>query len=273
MAISVLLSFIASFGQIKNTTTESVKIYGNCGMCKNTIEEAGNIKKVAQVTWDKDTKMATLIYDASKTNASEILKRIALAGYDSDQFLAPDAVYAKLPGCCQYDRIHKSEMAKSEVMEDHTSHNHNEIAVEADQLKAVFDNYFLLKDALVKSDSYLAAAHAKTLLVSIKAVAMDKLTTEAHMVWMEIMKDLIADTARIEKANDISFQREYFMVLSESMYPLFKVSEQESPIYYQYCPMADGGKGAHWLSQEKAIKNPYYGSQMLTCGKTVETIE
>jgi hypothetical protein len=37
--------------------------------------------------------------------------------------------------------------------------------------------------------------------------------------------------------------------------------------------MANSGKGANWLSKENAIKNPYYGSSMLTCGKTVEIIE
>ena len=37
--------------------------------------------------------------------------------------------------------------------------------------------------------------------------------------------------------------------------------------------MANGGKGANWLSKENAVKNPYYGSQMLTCGSTVETIK
>jgi hypothetical protein len=40
------------------------------------------------------------------------------------------------------------------------------------------------------------------------------------------------------------------------------------PIYQAYCPM----KKANWLSNDKAIKNPYYGSAMLTCGKVVETI-
>lgn len=73
-------------------------------MCKATIEKAGNVNKVASVEWNKDTKMATLTYDGNKTNQDEILKRIALAGYDSEKFLAPDDVYAKLPGCCQYDR-------------------------------------------------------------------------------------------------------------------------------------------------------------------------
>lgn len=57
------------------------------------------------------------------------------------------------------------------------------------------------------------------------------------------------------------------------MYELIKVSKQEKPVYYQHCPMANKGKGANWLSKENAIKNPYYGSQMLTCGSTVETIK
>jgi hypothetical protein len=31
-------------------------------------------------------------------------------------------------------------------------------------------------------------------------------------------------------------------------------------------------KKATWLSETNAIKNPYYGKQMLTCGKTTETL-
>jgi hypothetical protein len=57
------------------------------------------------------------------------------------------------------------------------------------------------------------------------------------------------------------------------MYLLIKVSKQEVTIYYQNCPMYNNGKGANWLSKDISIKNPYYGSQMLTCGKTVETIK
>ncbi|RYF87461.1 MAG: DUF3347 domain-containing protein, partial [Chitinophagaceae bacterium] len=44
-----------------------------------------------------------------------------------------------------------------------------------------------------------------------------------------------------------------------------KLSSQ--PIYLQYCPM----KKASWLSSEKQIRNPYYGSSMLTCGEVTET--
>jgi hypothetical protein len=71
--------------KLKIKKTETVKVFGNCDMCKANIEKAGNIKKTAEVIWDKDSRMATT-YDAAKTNTDEILKRIALVGYDSDKF-------------------------------------------------------------------------------------------------------------------------------------------------------------------------------------------
>jgi len=37
--------------------------------------------------------------------------------------------------------------------------------------------------------------------------------------------------------------------------------------------MDNDGKGANWLSKESSIKNPYYGSKMMRCGSTVETIK
>ena len=40
MTITLLLSVIVMNAQIKNTKTETVKIYGNCGMCKSKIEKA-----------------------------------------------------------------------------------------------------------------------------------------------------------------------------------------------------------------------------------------
>lgn len=95
--------------QIKNVKTETVKISGNCGMCKKTIEKAGNLKNIAKVTWNIDTKMAIITYDTKKTNQDEILKRIALSGYDSDKFIATDDAYNNLHGCCQYDRVAKSK--------------------------------------------------------------------------------------------------------------------------------------------------------------------
>jgi copper chaperone CopZ len=272
MTALAMLSFIASNAQIKNAKTESVKIYGNCGMCETTIEKAGNLKKTAEVDWNKDTKIATITYDEKKTNQDEILKRIALSGYDSDKFLAPDDVYAKLPECCQYERVNKT-VTKTETSKNDTSkmemHDHSAMRgtpQNANQLKAVFDNYFSIKDALVKSDGNTASAKAKDLSNAISSVKMETLTTEEHTVWMKVMKDLAFDAEHIAETKDVGHQRDHFTSLSDNIYKLIKVSKQETSVYYQHCPMFNDGKGANWLSKENAIKNPYYGSSMLSCG-------
>jgi copper chaperone CopZ len=109
VAIALLLSATFASAQIKNSKTENVKILGNCGMCEAKIEKAGTLKNIATVDWDKDSKMATITYDPTKTNQDEILKRIALAGYDSEKNIAPESSYKGLPGCCQYDREAKKQ--------------------------------------------------------------------------------------------------------------------------------------------------------------------
>ena len=275
-ATILLFSFSSCNAQIKNTKTESVKIYGNCEMCEKTIETAGSVKKIANVDWNKDTKMATITYDSTKTNQDEILKRIALAGYDSDKFLAPDDVYSKLAGCCQYERVNKTAIVSTAVIEDHSMHNQENVVEtkqEVNQLKTIFESYFALKDALVKSDGKLVSTLAKDVLANINSVKMEKLSSEEHTVWMKVMSSLKSNTEKIAATTIIEKQRVVFMDLSANFYALLKVSKQDYSIYYQNCPMYNDGKGANWLSKENAVKNPYYGSQMLTCGKTVEIIK
>ena len=275
-ATLLLFSSSSCNAQIKNAKTEIVKIYGNCEMCEKTIETAGNVKKVANVEWNKDSKMATITYDSIKTNQDEILKRIALAGYDSDKFLAPDDVYSKLAGCCQYERVKKTAIVSTAVIEDHSMHNQENVVEtkqEVNQLKTIFESYFALKDALVKSDGKLVSTLAKDVLANINSVKMEKLSSEEHTVWMKVMSSLKSNTEKIVATTIIEKQRVVFMDLSANFYALLKVSKQDYSIYYQNCPMYNDGKGANWLSKENAVKNPYYGSQMLTCGKTIEVIK
>jgi hypothetical protein len=103
LSVFLIVSSI-SFAQIKNAKTEVVKIYGSCFMCKAKIESTGNRKDISQGDWNLQTLMGTITYDTKKTSLSKILKRIALAGYDNEKFLAPDAVYEKLDKCCHYER-------------------------------------------------------------------------------------------------------------------------------------------------------------------------
>ncbi len=77
-------------------TTESFKVYGNCGSCEKRIEKAAS--SVSGVD------LITVRYDATKTNVPAIKKAIAASGYDTEEFRAPEAAYSNLPACCQYDR-------------------------------------------------------------------------------------------------------------------------------------------------------------------------
>lgn len=144
---------------------------------------------------------------------------------------------------------------------------------QAGEFNAIFDNYFQLKDALVKSGSKTAAAESAELLSALKNVKMESLSESGHTAWMKVMKQLKENAESIAKTTDLSNQRNHFITLSKGIYELQKVSKTETPVYYQFCPMANNGKGANWLSRDSTIKNPYFGSQMLNCGKTVETIK
>ena len=334
MIFYIVLSLTACNAQIKNIKTGNVKIYGNCGMCESTIENTGNAKSEAHIEWNKDSKMAKITFDSTKTNQDEILKRIALGGYDNDKFLAPDDVYSKLPACCQYERTNKGEasmgnmtmetmlsmkipiaenvvkaspmnpnetmsemqmpttkVAESKVKTETTSSKTvvqepakkpatsqpttttTTTTQESNLLIPVFEIYFALKDALVQTNGEVASAKAKSLLTAIIAVKMDKLPMAVHMVWMKAMPILKQNATAMANSKEIETQRSQFINLSKYMYDVIMVEKYEVTVYYQFCPMANGGKGANWLSKEKVVKNPYYGSQMLSCGKVVETIK
>ena len=140
-------------------------------------------------------------------------------------------------------------------------------------INKVLSAYIQLKDALVKSDGTSSSNASKTLLIAIQEVNMSELNTDTHAQWTKVVNDLKEDAEHISETKEITHQRDHFMSLSKNLYAVIKVSKSETPIYYQFCPMANKGKGANWLSLENKIKNPYYGNQMLTCGKVVETIQ
>ena len=118
-------------------------------------------------------------------------------------------------------------------------------------------HYISVKDALVNSDSKTASQAINILYQSLK--------TEDDFVQKD---DLLKTVEKMSKANNIEKQRAVFNDVTIVMWELVKNSDKvNQTVYYQYCPM----KKAYWLSYEKDIKNPYYGSSMLTCGKVTDT--
>ncbi len=123
-------------------------------------------------------------------------------------------------------------------------------------------SYYNLKDALVSSNANIAAASASEFVKAINSL-------DTAVVKSESRNALLNDAISISQTKDLNVQRVKFATLSANMFALGKtVKLSAEPIYQQYCPM----KKASWLSDVKAIKNPYYGSAMLTCGSVKETL-
>jgi len=102
--VAVLAIVITStvYSQSVTTKTETIKVSGNCDMCKARIEKAAKIDGVSKAEWSKKDKTLAATFDPAKTNIDEIGKKVAAAGHDTEKAKADDKVYAKLPGCCQY---------------------------------------------------------------------------------------------------------------------------------------------------------------------------
>ena len=84
--------------------TDTINVHGNCGMCKENIEGALDIKGIKSADWNKETKQLIVTYLASKITMDAIQHKIADAGYDTEKYKASDKAYNKLHACCQYER-------------------------------------------------------------------------------------------------------------------------------------------------------------------------
>ena len=130
-------------------------------------------------------------------------------------------------------------------------------SVMAQQTNKLVNDYVAIKNALVNGDSKAASEAVTAFQQSVKA--------ENNNAQKE---ELVKVTEELAKAGSLDKQRAAFNDVSTTLWKIVKAAgKTESSLYYQYCPM----KKAYWVSKEKEIKNPYYGSSMLTCGKVVET--
>ena len=132
-----------------------------------------------------------------------------------------------------------------------------------DHMQHLVTDYYKIKNALIKGDSKTATEGGKDFVISFNA--LDKTELDRLLV-----NKIIIDAEKIATSKSIDSQRKYFASFSDNLYQLVKKSKTKGEVIYRFhCPMKD----AYWLSNKSAVQNPYYGSQMLTCGKLTETIK
>jgi outer membrane cobalamin receptor/copper chaperone CopZ len=103
----IMFLLLATIGQaqkeqLPGIKTTAFKVYGNCGLCKERIEEAAKGKGIRSAVWDADTKILSLAYDTAVVNLLKVHQRIAAAGHDTELKKAKGEVYSALPACCHY---------------------------------------------------------------------------------------------------------------------------------------------------------------------------
>ena len=85
-------------------TTSLFKVWGNCDMCKETIENSLKVKGIIDADWNVESKMMTISYDDKLISLDSIQKNISSVGYDNETYKGNDLAYSELHTCCQYDR-------------------------------------------------------------------------------------------------------------------------------------------------------------------------
>lgn len=74
--------------------------------------------------------------------------------------------------------------------------------------------------------------------------------------------DIVKAARAVEQAKDLKAAREAFSPLSDAVIAAAKAANIDD-VKVAYCPMVRSS----WLQKEDTIRNPYYGSEMLTCGE------
>ena len=163
----------------------------------------------------------------------------------------------------------------SKTNEDHSNMTER-LKVSADfqnQLKMVFNDYVILKDALVKDDSDISKKAANDMLISLGKIDMDLLTDKnAFNHWMSIAKGIEVSANSIAGTTQIKEHRNHFKGLSAQLTLAVQLFGIDQKVFKQFCPMADNNKGAYWLSLENEIRNPYFGAAMHKCGSVEKVI-
>ena len=120
-------------------------------------------------------------------------------------------------------------------------------------VKSVLDHYLKIQAELAKDSVKDVGEHATAIAKAVKGDEMKMLSP-----------DVAQQAEKLAQAKDITADREAFKPLSASLVKYLADNKAGKGTYHEaYCPMAK----ASWLQTGTAIKNPYMGKAMLSCGE------
>lgn len=78
------------------------KVFANCDMCKQRIEQAMDVKGVRYAEYNLETQMLTAHINPKQITVAQLHALVHAVGHDTETGKAAESAYAQLPGCCKY---------------------------------------------------------------------------------------------------------------------------------------------------------------------------
>ncbi len=136
---------------------------------------------------------------------------------------------------------------------------------------AIINNYLEIKNALVEDNLEAAAKAGGNLIGNFDDFDKAPYSLEEREELTDIIEDAKEHAKHISES-PIAHQREHFDILSKDVIDLIAITGTDKKLYQDFCPMFNDNKGAQWLSASEEIRNPYFGSKMIDCGKVEKVI-
>jgi len=182
-----------------------------------------------------------------------------------------------LTACNNNREIKQKEVLKdtSVAVQQETKDSTGKQTVSVVPVKEIIADYLQIKNALAKDNGKDAATAGNALIATLSKVDTKNLPEQKMKSYMDVAGDIKEQAEHIgAHGGKIELQRQYFIMLSKDIADLIKSVGNDGQILYKdFCPMANDGKGATWISEVKEIKNPYLGSKMPDCGTVKENIK
>ena len=142
----------------------------------------------------------------------------------------------------------------------------------------VLNRYYELRDALIAADTVATNRAASLLMQSATDLKLDELKSiDTNNIIIPTAQTytggINSECEGLRGESDIQEKRRSFQMISAGLFDLVRtIRYDKEKVYLLHCPMAFNDAGADWLSNSTEIKNPYFGSKMLTCGSVIDSV-
>jgi hypothetical protein len=133
----------------------------------------------------------------------------------------------------------------------------------SDPAQQIMESYFATGEMLAK-DSFkgIDKEMEKIISASEEILKAEANNSEEKKDYLALVQAIQA-SARDFDSQDLKSSRESYKSLSQAVAGYVKTYGYSDPAYSFYCPMVNQA----WFQSSEKIANPFYGSEMLRCGK------